>query len=132
MLFVDSLRADAIYGDHIPTPNFDAFAERGAAFDQVICTATTTTPSFSSILTGCYPPKHGVRGLQGYRLTPDITTIAEAFGLAGYRSYAEVTGPLLPETGVLRGFDEVRHREGYKAPFFGWRDDVVRRMYVYQ
>jgi arylsulfatase A-like enzyme len=131
MLFVDSLRADAIYGDHISTPNFDAYAARGAAFDQVICTATTTTPSFSSILTGCYPPKHGVRGLQGYRLTPDVTTIAEAFGTVGYHSYAEVTGPLLPETGVLRGFGEVRHREGYRAPFFGWRDDVLSRMSGY-
>jgi arylsulfatase A-like enzyme len=131
MLFVDSLRADAVFGTGIATPNFDAHAVRGASFQQCVCTATTTTPSFSSILTGCYPPKHGVRGLQGYRLTPAITTIAEAFGRAGYRSYAEVTGPLLPETGVLRGFDDVRHREGYKAPFFGWRDDVLGRMSQY-
>jgi arylsulfatase A-like enzyme len=132
MLFVDSLRADAIYGDHISTPNFDSYAARGAAFHQAVCTATTTTPSFSSILTGCYPPKHGVRGLQGYRLSPDVTTLAEAFGRAGYRTYAEVTGPLLPETGVLRGFDEVRHREGYRAPFFGWREDVLGRMSGHQ
>lgn len=131
MLFVDSLRADAISGDHIPTPTFDSYAARGAAFKEAVCTATTTTPSFSSILTGCYPPKHGVRGLQGYRLSPDVTTIAEAFGSAGYRTYAEVTGPLLPETGVLRGFDEVHHREGYRAPFFGWRDEVLRRMSAY-
>lgn len=131
MLFVDSLRSDAIFGDHIPTPTFDSYAARGAAFREAVCTATTTTPSFSSILTGCYPPKHGVRGLQGYRLSPDVTTIAEAFGSAGYRTYSEVTGPLLPETGVLRGFDEVHHREGYRAPFFGWRDDVLRRMSAY-
>ncbi|HZK50645.1 MAG TPA: sulfatase, partial [Actinomycetota bacterium] len=131
MLFVDSLRSDAIFGDHVPTPTFDSYAARGAAFREAVCTATTTTPSFSSILTGCYPPKHGVRGLQGYRLSPDVTTIAEAFGSAGYRTYSEVTGPLLPETGVLRGFDEVHHREGYRAPFFGWRDDVLRRMSAY-
>ncbi|MGH2776224.1 MAG: sulfatase family protein [Actinomycetota bacterium] len=131
LLFVDSLRADAIFGDHIPTPTFDSYAARGAAFKDAVCTATTTTPSFSSILTGCYPPKHGVRGLQGYRLSPDVTTIAEAFGSAGYRTYAEVTGPLLEETGVLRGFDEVHHREGYRAPFFGWRDEVLRRMSAY-
>jgi len=132
MLFVDSLRADAIYGDHIATPNFDAFAARGASFHQTVCTATTTTPSFSSILTGCYPPQHGVRGLQGYRLSPDVTTIGEAFGGSGYRTYAEVTGPLLEETGVLRGFDEVHHREGYRAPFFGWTDEVLERMSAYR
>src|SRR3990170_1080142 len=98
MLVIDSLRADAVTGDHVATKNFDALATRGASFSQAICTCTTTTPSFSSLLTGCYPPKHGVRGLQGYRLSPDVTTIAEAFGSAGYRTYAEVTGPLLPET----------------------------------
>lgn len=131
MLFVDSLRADAVLEDRIPTPNFDAHGARGASFHQCICTATTTTPSFSSILTGCYPPKHGVRGLQGYRLSPEVTTMAEAFGRAGYRTYAEVTGPLLPETGVLRGFDEVHYRAGYRAPFFGWRDEVLGRMSGY-
>lgn len=128
MLFVDSLRADAIFGDHIETPTFDAHAARGASFTQCVCTATTTTPSFSSILTGCYPPKHGVRGLQGYRLSDRVTTMAEMFSRAGYHTVAEVTGPLLPETGVLRGFDEVHHRQGYRAPFFGWSDEVLGRM----
>lgn len=127
-LVIDSLRADAVFGDHITTPNFDAFAQRGAAFHQCVCTCTTTTPSFSSMLTGCYPPKHGVRGLQGYRLSPSLTTMAEAFAAGGYRTYAEVTGPLLPETGVLRGFREHHHRQAYRVPFFGWRDDVVERM----
>lgn len=128
-LVIDSLRADAISGDRIATPNIDAFADRGAAFHQCVCTCTTTTPSFSSILTGCYPPKHGVRGLQGYSLSPSLTTLAEAFSRGGYRTYAEVTGPLLPQTGVLRGFDEHHHRPAYKVPFFGWREEVVERMH---
>jgi arylsulfatase A-like enzyme len=131
MLVVDSLRADAIFGRHVPTPNIDAFAARGTAFHQCVCTTTTTTPSFSSMLTGCYPPKHGVRGLQGYRLSPARKTLAEAFKEAGYETHAEVTGPLLPETGILRGFDDAHHRQGYKVPFFGWRDEVVERMRSY-
>jgi arylsulfatase A-like enzyme len=130
-LAIDSLRADAVFGDRIATPNLDRYADSGASFTQCICTTTTTTPSFSSMLTGCYPPKHGVRGLQGYRLSSSVTTWAEAFGKAGYETHAEVTGPLLPETGVLRGFDEARHRPGYKAPFFGWRDDVIERIQGY-
>jgi arylsulfatase A-like enzyme len=125
---VDSLRADAAFGDHVPTPTFDAYAKRGATFRQCVSTTTTTTPSFSSILTGCWPPKHGVRGLQGYRLSSQVKTMAEVFGAAGYSTHAEVTGPLLPETGVLRGFSDANHRPGYRAPFFGWRDDVVARM----
>ena len=130
-LAIDSLRADAVFGDHIPTPNFDRFAKTGAAFRQCICTCTTTTPSFSSMLTGCYPPKHGVRGLQGYRLNPSLTTMAEAFSSAGYNTYAEVTGPLLKETGILRGFETANHRQAYRVPFFEWRDRIVARMNVY-
>lgn len=128
LLAIDSLRADAVFEEHVPTPNFDAYAKRGAAFRQCICTTTTTTPSFSSILTGCYPPRHGVRGLQGHRLSSSVTTMAEAFSASGYKTYAEVTGPLLPETGILRGFDEARHRQAYKVPFFNWRDEVVAKI----
>jgi len=131
LLAIDSLRADAIFGDHIATPNADRYASVGTAFHQAVSTTTSTTPSFSSILTGCYPPKHGVRGLQGYRLSSKLTTIAEAFGKAGYKTHAEVTGPLLPETGILRGFEDARHRPGYKVPFFSWRDEVLDRMHSY-
>jgi arylsulfatase A-like enzyme len=131
LLAIDSLRADAVFGERIPTPHIDAFAARGAAFRQCVSTTTSTTPSFSSILTGCYPPKHGVRGLQGYRLSPSVTTIAEAFSGAGYQTHAEVTGPLLPETGILRGFEDANHRQGYKVPFMNWRDDVVEKMRSY-
>jgi arylsulfatase A-like enzyme len=130
-LVIDSLRADAVFGDRVSTRNFDAYAANGAAFTQCVCTTTTTTPSFSSILTGCYPPKHGVRGLQGYQLTPALTTMAEMFAGAGYRTNAEVTGPLLPQTGVLRGFDEANHRQAYRVPFFNWRDDVVAKMHSF-
>lgn len=132
MLVVDSLRADAIFGDHIATPNIDSFAEAGTAFRQCVCTTTTTTPSFSSMLTGCYPPKHGVRGLKGYRLSSSLTTMAEAFAATGYETHAEVTGPLVPETGVLRGFADARHRQAYKVPFFGWREEVVERIRAYR
>ena len=127
-LAVDSLRADAVFGDHIATPNFDRIASSGAAFRQCVCTCTTTTPSFSSMLTGCYPPKHGVRGLQGYRLNSSLTTMAQAFQNAGYNTYAEVTGPLLPETGILGGFEHSHHRQAYRVPFFNWRDRVVGMM----
>jgi arylsulfatase A-like enzyme len=128
LLIVDSLRADAVFGNETPTPIFDELGRRGAVFSQCICTCTTTTPSFSSLLTGCYPPKHGVRGLKGFRLNPSLTTMAEAFSKAGYETHAEVTGPLLPETGILRGFDVANHRQAYKVPFFGWRNEVVERM----
>jgi arylsulfatase A-like enzyme len=131
LLAIDSLRADAVLGEHVGTPTLDALGRRGSLFRQCVCTCTTTTPSFASMLTGCYPPKHGVRGLQGYRLSPELTTMAEAFAAEGYHTHAEATGPLLPATGVLRGFEDQRHRPAYKVPFFGWRDEVVARMRSY-
>ena len=130
-LAIDSLRADAVFGDHIHTPNFDSYAGNGAAFTQCVSSTTSTTPSFSSMLTGCYPPKHGVRGLQGYQLSKTLTTWAEAFRNAGYETHAEVTGPLLLETGVLRGFDDANHRPAYRVGFMHWREDMVARMKSY-
>lgn len=131
VLAIDSLRADAVFGEEVATPTFDRLAHTGVSFRQAVCTATTTTPSFSSMLTGCYPPRHGVRGLQGYRLSQSVTTMAETFAQAGYRCYAEVTGPLLPETGILRGFHEARCRQAYKVPFFYWREEVIAKMRSY-
>jgi arylsulfatase A-like enzyme len=132
VLVIDSLRVDTLFGDRIRMPVMSRYANRGAAFTQCVAATTSTTPSFSSMLTGCYPPKHGVRGLQGYRLSPAVTTLAEALGGAGYHTYAEVTGPLLPETGILRGFAEANHRPGYRAPFMGWRDATIERMRSYE
>jgi arylsulfatase A-like enzyme len=131
LLVIDSLRADAVFGDHPATPNIARYASQGAAFTQCVSTTTSTTPSFSSILTGCYPPRHGVRGLQGYTLNPELQTLAEAFSTGGYQTHAEVTGPLLPQTGILRGFEDANHRQGYKVPFFNWRDEIVAKMHSY-
>ncbi len=127
-LAIDSLRADAVLGDLIPTPNVDALARDGTSFLQCVSTSTTTTPSFSSILTGCYPPRHGVRGLQGYSLSPALQTMAETFARGGYHTHAEVTGPLLPETGILRGFEQANHRQAYRVPFFDWREPTLAKL----
>ena len=130
-LAIDSLRADAVFGNEVETPNIDSYAAQGSAFRGCVSTTTSTTPSFSSMLTGCYPPKHGVRGLQGYRLNSSLRTMAEVFSEAGYQTHAEATGPLLPQTGILRGFEDANHRQGYKVPFFEWRDGVVAKMHSY-
>ena len=127
-LAIDSLRADAVLSPTPPTPNMERYAGEGANFHQAVATTTSTTPSFSSMLTGCYPPRHGVRGLQGYSLSGDLKTMAESFAEGGYHTHAEVTGPLLRETGVLRGFEQANHRQAYRVPFFNWRDDVIEKL----
>ena len=132
LLGIDSLRADAVHGSHVATPNIDSLSRNGACFTQCVATSTVTSPSFAAILTGCYPPQNGVRSLIGNRLSSSIETLAECFSAGGYETHAEATGPLLPETGVLRGFDDVRHRDGYGGTFFEWRDPLVSRIAAYR
>ena len=119
---IDSLRADAVFGSEIATPNLDSLADRGVAFTQCISTTSSTTPSFASILTGRYPPHHGVRALKGHRLSSELPTLAEILSSNGYSTYARTTGPLVPQTGILRGFERLEHHRG--EDFMAWRSGV--------
>jgi arylsulfatase A-like enzyme len=128
LLVVDALRADAVFESPPETPTLDGLCERGAAFVQCISTATSTSPSFASMLTGCYPTKHQIRGLKGHTLSPTVKTAAEIFSANGYSTAAWVGGPLLPQTHILRGFDDVTHIGGNQLPFVEWRGDVLDKM----
>src|SRR5262245_35988678 len=64
LVTIDTLRADHVgaYGDaEAHTPTLDALAAGGTTFDEAIATVPLTLPSHTSILTGLYPPHHGVR-----------------------------------------------------------------------
>lgn len=131
LIVIDSLRADVVNGSFVETPNIEEVGRRGTSFLQCIATSDSTTPSFASFLTGCYPPAHGLRGLRGFRLDPSVTTMAGAFREAGYATHAEITGPLIPETGIGRGFEFVNVRPGHLAPFMEWRDGLIERIRGY-
>src|SRR5437763_9756729 len=65
VITIDTLRADhvGVYGATTgATPALDALASRGVRFDQVQTAVPLTAPSHATILTGQYPPVHGVRG----------------------------------------------------------------------
>lgn len=124
LLVIDSLRADAVNAEGVETPILDGLAADGTRFLQCVTTSTLTTPAFASLLTGVYPTRHGVHSLRWNRLG-NVITMAEAFRSAGYHARAEVTGPLLPRTEVLRGFDVVQHRLGHMQPFMEWRPRVI-------
>lgn len=62
-ILADTLRAKnvGIYGAKpSPTPNIDAFAEKGIVFTNVYATITCTDPSITAIMTGNYPFKTGL------------------------------------------------------------------------
>lgn len=67
--------------------------------------APLTLPAHASILTGLYPPNHGVR-TNGHRLNTTQQTLAEVLHGAGYATAAFVSSFVLdPRFGLNRGFD---------------------------
>src|SRR6185295_12578536 len=64
LVTIDTLRADhvGVYGAaQARTPTLDALAARGVRFAHAQSTVPLTGPSHATILTGLYPPVHGVR-----------------------------------------------------------------------
>ena len=105
----DTSRADVFgaYGSRtIATSNFDALASRGALFEQADATVPLTLPSHTSILTGTFPPFHGVRE-NGNRTVPaQLVTLAELLHDNGYRTGAFVGAYVLDARwGLNQGFD---------------------------
>ncbi len=87
------------------TPNLDAFAENGVVFRQAYTRAPITLPSHTSLFSGLSPEKHGVMA-NGDVVPPSVTTLAEVFKAAGYRTAAFVSlGVLAERFGLGQGFD---------------------------
>lgn len=130
LVVVDCARSDKWLGPGrtTRTPNFDRFAAEAIRLPTCIVEKSCTTPSFATLLTGRYSPRHGVHLVWGYRLPERVPMLTEAFAACGYTTYAEVSGPLLPEMGLARGF----HRYEYRAPcdylHTAWGDRLVQRL----
>ncbi|MBM4140657.1 MAG: hypothetical protein FJ242_04060 [Nitrospira sp.] len=90
---------------YLETPTLNSIAEKSICFTQAISTNTYTTASHASILTGLYPPKHGVRAFFGDHLNKEVITLAEIFKKHGYRTIlATDTEHLFVPLGLDRGF----------------------------
>ena len=88
------------------TPNLDGLAREGAIFLKAIAVAPLTLPSHASIVTGLYPPRHGVRDDSGSRLQESETTLAEHLKAQGYGTAASIGAHLLAgDSGFKQGFD---------------------------
>ena len=123
LVVLDTVRADRLsaYGHDRPTsPRLDALARLGVLFEDVTAPAPWTWPSHASIFTGLPPAQHGAElasdggverfGLSVRPLRGDVTTLAERFRAAGYRTSALVVNDWLhPELGLLRGFEQTHH-----------------------
>ena len=106
---IDTLRADRLgcYGFGLAhTPAIDRLATEGVRCSDVATSAPITLPAHCSIMTGLYPPAHGVRDNGNYSLAPEAVTLAERLGAAGYRTGAFVSAAVLARRyGLDQGFE---------------------------
>ena len=110
LVTIDTLRADHVgaYGDRLAaTPVLDGLAARGTRFEHAESAVPLTGPSHSTILTGLYPPAHGVRDNVNFVLDARHPTLATVLKKAGYRTAAFVGAyPVAGALGFAQGFDE--------------------------
>lgn len=108
LITLDTTRADHLgcYGDRKAlTVAFDRLAERGILFEHAYAPIPLTLPSHASMLTGLYPPEHGLRTNGKSRLDKGIPTLAEILGGQGYDTGAFVASFVLDSKfGLDRGF----------------------------
>lgn len=129
-LLIDCLRADALAGQKpgAHTPTLDRLVHAGFAFTQAVASASSTTPCVASLLTGVYSFVHGIRSIFGLKLDPNVSSLVEIFREYGYHTYAEVSGPLFPETALDRGFDSYQFREAAAYLSSAWGTELRQRL----
>ncbi len=108
LITIDTLRADRLHCFGHPTnhtPNIDALAAGGVRFAAAFCDVTWTTPSMSSVMTGTYATRHGMRSTY-QQLDPTNVTLAETLKAQGYTTAAIIGSfPLDHTFGLNQGFD---------------------------
>ena len=126
LITVDTLRADRVgcYGFHLArTPNIDQLAAEGVLFEDAVSAAPITMPSHATIMTGLYPPAHGVRDNGAFSLDDGAVTLAERFKSAGYETQAFVSAIVLSSRYNLnQGFD------GYDDDL--WAEDAPKMFMI--
>lgn len=125
MIIVDTLRFDCVgyqsekrylerwnVSKLLETPTLDRLAEKGVCFTNAFSASTVTCPSVSTILTGLYPPKHGVRVHGVDKLGGAVTSLPEILNKHGY------TSVLFSDAGIvfdIPGLGEVFDYKEYTA-----------------
>lgn len=130
MIVADCARSDKWLGNSRTTftPNLDRISREGVSFPTTIAEKCLTTPSFVNILSGLYSPRHGVHQAWGYRLPEVVPLLTFILKDLGYHRYAEVTGPLLPELGLDRGFDRYEYRAPSDYLHTSWGDHLIQHL----
>lgn len=123
---IDTLRADHVgaYGSTAgASPGMDAFARQGILFENAITPAPMTLPAHTSIFSGYFPFRTGVRVNGTDRVAETIPLLAPQLAERGFATAAFVSALVLrKESGIDRGFslfdDEFAANAGKKAHDF--------------
>jgi arylsulfatase A-like enzyme len=121
ILAVDSLRDDRFDRNH--APRLSAVGREGVRFSRAYVTIPRTLPSWTTILTGREPHRHGLRTMfpRYEDRARDLAALPARLGKVGYRS--AVVGDYAADifTRVRYGFDEV------DAPTFNFHALIATR-----
>jgi arylsulfatase A-like enzyme len=109
-------------------PFLDSLREKGTTWTNMSAVSSTTTPNFASFFTGLLPIEHGIKEHSRHSLRRDVVYLPEILKQQGYNTYSEMTGPLIPEAGLDRGFDLYRCRERDEYLHQGFSDYLRRFM----
>jgi arylsulfatase A-like enzyme len=104
---------DTVRADHVSingyrretTPVFDQLAREGTNFTQAITVAPRTWQSYSSIITGLYPPHHGVRCIYDDPIPPGLPTLGTILEAQGYATATFDGNAFLEQMTGCAGFD---------------------------
>ena len=105
---MDTVRAASVsgYANTDTTPNLEAIAAQGVRFSDFYAAATFTLPATMSIFTGLDALEHGLWN-EAAVLSPEVPTLAELLGDAGYRTQAFHEGGYVGANfGFDRGFEQ--------------------------
>ena len=109
VITLDTTRADRLapYGYmDASMPALERLAREGVIFDRAMTVAPLTLPAHSSLFTGLFPPRHGVRDNADRALASNHTTLAEKLRAHGFRTGAFVSSVVLAsDRGLAQGFD---------------------------
>lgn len=120
LITLDTTRADRLgsYGHGAAhTLHMDGLAAGGARFERAYAHVPLTLPTHASLLTGTFPPEHGLHDNGRRALGTDLVTLAEVFRERGYRTGAFVSAIALDSSfGLDRGFDVYDDHLGEPPP----------------
>lgn len=109
LITLDTTRADRLgcYGySPAKTPVLDRLAQQGVLFERAYAPVPLTLPSHASMLTGLYPPEHGLRNNGQAALPQGLPTLATELQAVGYETGAFVAAFVLDHKfGLQRGFE---------------------------